>query len=167
MKGGACRSTKSLRNRRHQRLLFFCSPGDLFEAATKQFHRQTGCCPDQEEASFSPADKLDNLSEEQKEEVEQQSRPNAALIHETIRAEGESELERTASAPCVVWICRWALDGLLANSSRRATCAYPRADNRDFTTFISVLRLLGLVLSANIVGTWLIAAATYCSYQRV
>jgi hypothetical protein len=52
----------------------------------------------QEETSFSPADKLDNLSEEQKEEVEQQSRPNAALIHETIRAEGESELERAASA---------------------------------------------------------------------
>ena len=45
--------------------------------------------------SFSPAGKLDNLSRKQKREVEEQSRPNAALIHETIRAEGESELERT------------------------------------------------------------------------
>ena len=45
--------------------------------------------------SFAPAGKLDNLSSKQKREVDEQSRPNAALIHETIRAEGESELERT------------------------------------------------------------------------
>jgi formate/nitrite transporter FocA (FNT family) len=48
--------------------------------------------------TFSPASKLDTLSDQQKEEVESQSRPNAALIHETIRAEGVSELERTAAA---------------------------------------------------------------------
>jgi formate/nitrite transporter FocA (FNT family) len=47
------------------------------------------------DASFSPAGKLDNLSRKQKDEIDEQSRPNAALIHETIRAEGESELERT------------------------------------------------------------------------
>jgi formate/nitrite transporter FocA (FNT family) len=46
------------------------------------------------EKSFNAAAKLDSLSERQKEEVESQSRPSAALIHETIRAEGESELER-------------------------------------------------------------------------
>ena len=46
-------------------------------------------------ASFSPAEKLDNLSPKQRHQVDAQSRPNAALIHETIRAEGESELERT------------------------------------------------------------------------
>jgi formate/nitrite transporter FocA (FNT family) len=46
------------------------------------------------ERTFSAASKLDDLSDQQKHEVEQQSRPNAALIHETIRAEGESELER-------------------------------------------------------------------------
>src|SRR3954449_4748741 len=51
-----------------------------------------------EDQTFSPASKLDGLSERQREEVEAQSRPNAALIHETIRAEGESELERTAWA---------------------------------------------------------------------
>src|ERR1700689_1561288 len=45
--------------------------------------------------SFSPSGKLDNLSRKQKREIDAQSRPNAALIHETIRAEGESELERT------------------------------------------------------------------------
>ncbi len=48
--------------------------------------------------SFSAASKLGDLSERQKREVEEQSRPNAALIHETIRAEGESELERGAWA---------------------------------------------------------------------
>lgn len=37
---------------------------------------------------------LDGLSRRQTEEIQAQSRPNAALIHETIRAEGESELER-------------------------------------------------------------------------
>jgi formate/nitrite transporter FocA (FNT family) len=46
--------------------------------------------------SFSAASKLDELSEQQKHEIEDQSRPNAALIHETIRAEGTSELEREA-----------------------------------------------------------------------
>jgi formate/nitrite transporter FocA (FNT family) len=53
---------------------------------------------DKEDRTFSSASKLDNLSDQQKEEVESQSRPNAALIHETIRAEGERELERSASA---------------------------------------------------------------------
>jgi formate/nitrite transporter FocA (FNT family) len=47
-----------------------------------------------ESESFSQADKLDGLSRRQTQEVAAQSRPNAALIHETIRAEGESELER-------------------------------------------------------------------------
>src|SRR3954464_16001806 len=50
------------------------------------------------ERTFSPAPKLDNLSRQQREEVDAQSRPNAPLMHETIRAEGESELERTAAA---------------------------------------------------------------------
>jgi formate/nitrite transporter FocA (FNT family) len=45
-------------------------------------------------ATFNPASKVEGLSKRQTEEIEAQSRPNAALIHETIRAEGESELER-------------------------------------------------------------------------
>ena len=48
------------------------------------------------EETFSAASKLDELSDQQKHEIEDQSRPNAALIHETIRAEGTSELERAA-----------------------------------------------------------------------
>jgi len=48
------------------------------------------------EETFSAASKLGELSDQQKHEIEHQSRPNAALIHETIRAEGTSELERNA-----------------------------------------------------------------------
>ncbi len=47
-----------------------------------------------EVTTFNPASKLDGLSPRQTKEIESQSRPSAALIHETIRAEGESELER-------------------------------------------------------------------------
>jgi formate/nitrite transporter FocA (FNT family) len=54
------------------------------------------------ERTFSAAAKLDDLSEQQKHEVADRSRPNAALIHETIRAEGESELERGA------WALAWS-----------------------------------------------------------
>jgi formate/nitrite transporter FocA (FNT family) len=44
--------------------------------------------------SFSAASEIEGVSPEQTEEIESQSRPNAALIHETIRAEGEQELKR-------------------------------------------------------------------------
>src|SRR3954452_17976854 len=47
-----------------------------------------------EPQSFSPASELDGISPRQTAEIESQSRPSAALIHETIRAEGEQELER-------------------------------------------------------------------------
>jgi hypothetical protein len=46
-----------------------------------------------EPQSFSPASELDGISPRQTAEIESQSRPSAALIHETIRAEGEQELE--------------------------------------------------------------------------
>src|SRR3954467_6926882 len=50
----------------------------------KEYQRET----------FNPAAKMEGVSKRQAEEIESQSRPSAALIHETIRAEGESELER-------------------------------------------------------------------------
>ena len=59
--------------------------------------------------SFSGAERLDGLSSLQKKEVRQQSRANAALIHETIRAEGVDELERA------VWAL--AMSGLAAGLS--------------------------------------------------
>src|SRR4051794_12510975 len=47
---------------------------------------------------FTPVEKLFELSHRQREEVRDQNRPNAALIHETIRSEGIGELDRTVGA---------------------------------------------------------------------
>ena len=52
----------------------------------------------EERNSLSPAAQLKELSRAEKDAVEEQSHPNAALIHETIRAEGEAELNRTKTA---------------------------------------------------------------------
>lgn len=47
---------------------------------------------------LSAASGLSDVSEPEREIIEAHSRPNAALIHETIRAEGESELDRSVTA---------------------------------------------------------------------
>ena len=47
---------------------------------------------------LNPANRLGELSASERNEVSQQTRPNAPLIHETIRAEGEAELSRSTSA---------------------------------------------------------------------
>jgi formate-nitrite transporter family protein len=147
--------------------------------------------------TFSPASKLNNLSYQQREEVESQSRPNAALIHETIRAEGESELERTAAALLLSGLAAGLSMGfslvvqgeLHANlpdgparvllgplgytigflivvlgrqqlfTENTLTPILQLLHNRDLSTFARVTRLWVLVLSANIAGTWLFAAA--------
>lgn len=147
--------------------------------------------------TFSPASKLDTLTDEQKEEVESQSRPNAALIHETIRAEGVSELERTAAALLLSGLAAGlsmgfslVVQGVLhANlpagptrvllsplgytigflivvlgrqqlfTENTLTPILPLLHNRDLSTLRRVVRLWALVLAANIVGTWLFAAA--------
>src|SRR3954468_21507961 len=147
--------------------------------------------------TFSPASKLDTLSHQQKEEVESQSRPNAALIHETIRAEGESELKRTAPALLLSGLAAGLSMGfslvvqgeLHANlpagptrvllsplgytvgflivvlgrqqlfTENTLTPILPLLHNRDLSTLRRVVRLWALVLTSNIVGTWLVAAA--------
>ncbi|UIJ73016.1 formate/nitrite transporter family protein [Aurantimonas sp. HBX-1] len=47
---------------------------------------------------LNPASDAEDLSQDERFAVEQQSRPSATLIHETIRAEGERELDRGAFA---------------------------------------------------------------------
>jgi formate/nitrite transporter FocA (FNT family) len=159
----------------------------MAQAATKKDHERT----------FSPASQLDNLSEQQKQEVESKGRPNAALIHETIRAEGENELERTAAALILSGLAAGLSMGFslvaqgelyahLSDGPTRAllsplgyaigflivvlgrqqlftentlTPILPLLHNRNLSTFGRVLRLWGLVLISNIVGTWLFAAA--------
>ena len=54
--------------------------------------------PSHETNRLSPASQLPDVSRKERESIEQQSRPSPALIHETIRAEGERDLDRTASA---------------------------------------------------------------------
>jgi formate/nitrite transporter FocA (FNT family) len=51
-----------------------------------------------EQNRLTPASELGNLNEQEKKAVDLQSRPSAALIHETIRAEGERELNRSGVA---------------------------------------------------------------------
>src|SRR3954453_11731760 len=151
----------------------------------------------EKDRSFNPASKLDSLSNQQRKEVESQSRPNAALIHETIRAEGESELERTAAALLLSGLAaglsmgfslvvQGELHAHLSDSPMRAllsplgytigflivvlgrqqlftentlTPILQLLHNRDLSTLRRVVRLWALVLTANIVGTWLFAAA--------
>ncbi len=50
------------------------------------------------ETRLSAAAKLSDVSRTERDAIEEQSRPSAALIHETIRAEGEGELDRATSA---------------------------------------------------------------------
>src|SRR4051794_433884 len=152
---------------------------------------------ERKDRTFSPASKLDALSDHQKEEVESQSRPNAALIHETIRAEGVSELERTTAALLLSGLAAGLSMGfslvvqgeLHANlpagptrvllspfgytigflivvlgrqqlfTENTLTPILPLLHNRDLRTTMRVIRLWALVLTANIVGTWLFAAA--------
>ena len=147
-------------------------------------------------ASFNPASKLDGLSRRQTEEIKAQSRPNAALIHETIRAEGESELERRWWAILLSGLAAGLSIGLslivqgefhayIADESVRRLVAplgytvgflvvvlgrqqlftentlapiLPLLHHRDLGTFLSVVKLWVLVLTANIVGTWAVAS---------
>ena len=147
--------------------------------------------------TFSPASKLDTLSDEQKEEVEFAEPSQCHSIHETIRAEGVSELERTAAALLLSGLAAGLSMGLSlvvqgelhanlpAGSARgllsplgytigflivvlgrqqlftenTLTPILPLLHNRDLRTFRRVARLWALVLTANIAGTWLFAAA--------
>jgi len=145
-----------------------------------------------ESATFNPASKVEGLSERQTEEIEAKSRPNATLIHETIRAEGEGELERRWWAILLSGlaaglsiglslIVQGELHAFISDESVRRIVApfgytigflvvvlgrqqlftentlapiLPLLHHRDLNTLRSVLRLWGLVLVANIAGTW-------------
>jgi formate-nitrite transporter family protein len=150
-----------------------------------------------ESTTFNPASKVEGLSEQQAEEIKRQSRPNAALIHETIRAEGESELDRRWWAILMSALAAGLSIGLslivqgvfhafIADDSVRRLVAplgytvgflvvvlgrqqlftentlapiLPLLHHRDAGTFLRVLKLWGLVLVANVVGTWALASA--------
>lgn len=146
--------------------------------------------------SLSPAARMAEFSGPEKAAIEEQSRPSAALIHETIRAEGESELERTAwslvlsgfaaglsigfslvvqgvlhhALPDTPWrelvtALGYPVGFLIVVLGRQQlftentlTPMLPLLYNRDAGTLGRVARLWGLVLVANIVATWCLAA---------
>ena len=148
------------------------------------------------ETQLSAASGLSNVSEAERKVIEDHSRPNAALLHETIRAEGESELERPISALLLSGFAAGLAMGfsLIAESLIRShlpdapwrdlvskfgyaagfiivvlgrqqlftentlTPILPLLYHRDRRTLLRVARLWGLVLVANIVGTWVVAA---------
>ena len=146
--------------------------------------------------ALSAASSVSDVSEPERGAIEAHSRPNAALIHETIRAEGESELGRSVSAlllsglaaglamglslvtegllrahlPEAPWRdlvskAGYAVGFLVVVLGRQQlftentlTPVLPLLYNRTLRTFGLVARLWALVLVANIVGTWAIAA---------
>lgn len=147
-------------------------------------------------SNLTPADKL-HLPKKARDAIDQQSRPNAILIHETIRAEGESELDRSSGAllasgfaaglsmglslivqallrerlPEAPWrellvAAGYTIGFLVVVLGRQQlftentlTPILPLLRNRDAGTLRRVLALWGLVLLANLVGTWLVAWA--------
>jgi formate-nitrite transporter family protein len=144
---------------------------------------------------LSAAAKLPELTEREEKAVEAGSRPNAALIHETIRAEGESELERTTGALLLSGLAAGLSMGISLFAQGLLQSRLPDASwrplvvafgytlgflvvvlgrqqlftentltpvlsllyRRDASTLLRVMRLWGLVLVANLVGTWLVA----------
>ena len=146
--------------------------------------------------ALSAASGMSDVSEPEREIVEGHSRPNAALIYEIIRAEGEGELSRTIPALLLSGLAAGLAMGLslitegllrahLADAPWRdlvsklgyavgflvvvlgrqqlftentLTPMLPLLYNRDMRTFIRVARLWGLVLLANMAGTWIISA---------
>lgn len=146
--------------------------------------------------SFSRGRMLPGLSRADRKAVDAQSRPNAALIHETIRAEGLSELDRSISALLLSGfaaglsmgfslIAQGVLHARLPDAPWRETVAslgytfgflivvlgrqqlftentltpiLPLLRDRTLARLRRVLRLWGLVLAANLLATWAIAA---------
>lgn len=146
--------------------------------------------------ALSAASNLSDVSEEERTLVEANSRPNAPLIHETIRAEGESELSRPAiglllsglaagltiglslvteglirahlpEAPWRDLISKlgYAVGFLVVVLGRQQlftentlTPILPLLYHRDARTLRQVARLWGIVLIANLAGTWGVAA---------
>lgn len=144
-----------------------------------------------------PASESPQLEPHQQAQAERRAPAQAVVLHETIRAEGEAELERPAGA--MLWsglaaglsmgfsfVAQASLQAGLPDAPWRhilASAGYaigfaivvlgrqqlftestlsavlPTLTRRDARTALATLRLWGLVLAANIAGTWLFAAA--------
>lgn len=142
-----------------------------------------------------PASKSPQLEPHQKAQAADRAPAQAIVLHEIIRAEGQAELERPASA--MLWsglaaglsmgfsfVCQALLLAALPEAEWRHAVAswgytvgfaivvlgrqqlftestlsavLPVLTRRDLPSVVATLRLWGLVLVANLVGTWLFA----------
>ena len=99
---------------------------------------------------LSPASRLTDVTETEREVVEANSRPNAALIHETIRAEGEGELERSVSALLLSGLAAGLAMGFSLMTEGLLRAHLPDAPWRDLVSKLGysvgfVVVVLGLV----------------------
>lgn len=92
---------------------------------------------DQAEAgghALSAASSMSDVSEAERAIVEAHSRPNAALIHETIRAEGESELGRSVTALLLSGLAAGLTMGLSLITEGLLRAHLPEAPWRDLVS---------------------------------
>lgn len=86
--------------------------------------------------ALSAASSMSDVSEPEREIVEAHSRPNAALIHETIRAEGESELGRSVLALLLSGLTAGLAMGLSLMAEGLLRAHLPEAPWRDLVSKI-------------------------------
>ena len=84
--------------------------------------------------ALSAASGMSDVSEPEREIIEAHSRPNAALIHETIRAEGESELQRSVSALLLSGLAAGLAMGLSLMTEGLLRAHLPEAPWRDLVS---------------------------------
>jgi formate/nitrite transporter FocA (FNT family) len=90
----------------------------------------------EDSSSFSAAEKLPDTSDADRRAIDEQSRPNAVLIHETIRAEGESELEREVHALLLSGLAAGLTMGLSLVTEGLLRAHLPDAPWRDLVTHL-------------------------------
>jgi len=86
--------------------------------------------------ALSAASSMSDVSEPEREIVEAHSRPNAALIHETIRAEGENELGRSVLALLLSGLTAGLAMGLSLMAEGLLRAHLPEAPWRDLVSKI-------------------------------
>ena len=86
--------------------------------------------------ALSAASGMSDVSNPEREIIEAHSRPNAALIHETIRAEGEAELGRTVQALLLSGFAAGLAMGLSLMAEGLLRAHLPEAPWRDLVSKI-------------------------------
>jgi formate/nitrite transporter FocA (FNT family) len=86
--------------------------------------------------ALSAASSMSDVSEPERNIIEAHSRPNAALIYETIRAEGESELGRSISALLLSGLAAGLAMGLSLMTEGLLRAHLPEAPWRDLVSKI-------------------------------